>query len=84
MVLTLASASFLTQIKYSDPGGRVWITNPEAVEDPTDPVTVLSLHHTKVVLIVLLLRWQNPYMPPPFGWASKDKCTALLATGAEV
>merc|ERR1712032_1710131 len=46
-------------IKYGDPGGRVWVTNPEATDDP------------------------NPYMPPPFGWSSKDKCIARMATGPE-
>lgn len=53
-------AHYLT--KYSDPGGRVWITNPEAAEDPDD---------------------LNTYMPPPFGWADKAKCVALLATGPQ-
>ena len=27
---------------------------------------------------------QNPYMPPPFGWADKANCVAKLATGPEV
>ena len=83
-ILGVYLSVFLKQIKYGDPGGRVWVTNPEATEDPDDPVSAVPLHLLDVPMMSVLVVLQNPYMPPPFGWSSKEKCVARLATGPEV
>ena len=44
----------------------------------------LPLHLLDVPMMSVLVVLQNPYMPPPFGWSSKDKCIARMAKGPEV